>query len=229
MNIDRIKAISLDLDDTLWPIGPTLKRAEEALRAWFKAFAPKALMVYDDTHRVAALRAQIMEQRSHALHEISAIRKQLIYEVLSLSGESTSGVESAFEAFFQARQVVDFYDDSLIALKRMKSRFALLALSNGNADLCLVGLDHLFDHAVSAEGYGFAKPDVRIFHHSADLLGLSCAEILHIGDDLHTDIGGAINAGMQCVWLNRHGQTVQSEHDCLSFQSLIAVCDMLGV
>ena len=229
MNIDRIRAISLDLDDTLWPIGPTLVRAEEALRAWFKTHAPKALVFYEDQQRVSLLRAQIVAQREHAMHEISAIRKELIHEVLRLSGESTAGVEAAFRVFFQARQLVDFYDDTLQALVRMKSRFPLLALSNGNADLSQVGLGHLFDHAVSAERFGVAKPDVRIFEHSASLLGLSCSEVLHIGDDLQTDVQGATQAGMQCVWINRQGQAVRSDLNCLSFSSLLPLCEMLGV
>jgi FMN hydrolase / 5-amino-6-(5-phospho-D-ribitylamino)uracil phosphatase len=229
MNIDRIKAISLDLDDTLWPIGPTLVRAEEALRSWFRAHAPKALVLYEDQSRVALLRAQIVSQRAHALHEISAIRKELIHEVLRLSGESTSGVEEAFAVFFQARQKVDLYDDSLHALERMKSRFPLLALSNGNADLSQVGLGHLFEHAVSAERFGVAKPDVKIFQHSAALLGLPCSEILHIGDDLQTDVQGASQAGMQCAWINRHGQEPSAEPNCLSFSSLLPLCEMLGV
>jgi len=229
MNIDCVKAISLDLDDTLWPIGPTLVRAEEALRAWFREFAPKALIFYEDPQRVAALRAQIVAQRAHAMHEISAIRNQLIHEVLRLSGESTSGVEAAFAVFFQARQVVDFYDDSLVALERLKARFPLLALSNGNADLRQVGLDHLFTHAVSAERFGVAKPDAKIFQHSAALLGISCSEVLHVGDDLHTDVQGALDAGMQPVWINRQGQVASSKLNCLSFSSLIPLCEMLGV
>ena len=30
----KIKAISFDLDDTLWPVWPTIGRAEEALAQW---------------------------------------------------------------------------------------------------------------------------------------------------------------------------------------------------
>ena len=34
LNISKIKAISLDLDDTLWPIGPVIVRAEAVLADW---------------------------------------------------------------------------------------------------------------------------------------------------------------------------------------------------
>ncbi|HNI85823.1 MAG TPA: type VI secretion system ImpA family N-terminal domain-containing protein, partial [Ottowia sp.] len=34
LDLRRIRAITLDLDDTLWPVWPTIARAEDALRAW---------------------------------------------------------------------------------------------------------------------------------------------------------------------------------------------------
>ena len=37
-----IRAITLDLDDTLWPIAPAIDRAEAALDAWLLAHAPRA-------------------------------------------------------------------------------------------------------------------------------------------------------------------------------------------
>jgi putative hydrolase of the HAD superfamily len=40
IDISRIRAITLDLDDTLWPIGPTIRRAEAVLQAWLQEHAP---------------------------------------------------------------------------------------------------------------------------------------------------------------------------------------------
>ena len=34
IDFSKIKAISLDLDDTLWPVWPTIGRAEETLAQW---------------------------------------------------------------------------------------------------------------------------------------------------------------------------------------------------
>ena len=35
-----IRVLTLDLDDTLWPVGPTLVRAEQMLHDWLRAQAP---------------------------------------------------------------------------------------------------------------------------------------------------------------------------------------------
>ena len=40
LDVSRIRAITLDLDDTLWPIWPTITRAENVLQAWLADHAP---------------------------------------------------------------------------------------------------------------------------------------------------------------------------------------------
>lgn len=46
LDITRIKAISLHLDDTLRPIGPTILRAEQVLADWLAQHAPKASILF---------------------------------------------------------------------------------------------------------------------------------------------------------------------------------------
>ena len=36
----RVRAITLDLDDTLWPIEPVMLRAEQRLDAWLRTHCP---------------------------------------------------------------------------------------------------------------------------------------------------------------------------------------------
>jgi putative hydrolase of the HAD superfamily len=78
-------------------------------------------------------------------------------------------------------------------------------LTNGNADVHRVGLGTFFQCAVSAHESGIAKPDPRIFWHTAERLNHAPEAVLHVGDDAALDILGARAAGMPCVWLNREG------------------------
>eukprot|EP01036_Dinobryon_divergens_P044714 gene44713-59679_t len=48
LEISKIRAITLDLDDTLWPIWPTIGRAELALSAWLQQHAPTTASVFSD-------------------------------------------------------------------------------------------------------------------------------------------------------------------------------------
>ncbi len=40
LDLSRIRVVSLDLDDTLWPVAPTIAGAEAALRDWLVEHAP---------------------------------------------------------------------------------------------------------------------------------------------------------------------------------------------
>ena len=40
LDLSRIRAITLDLDDTLWPVWPTIHRAEQVLSDWLMQHAP---------------------------------------------------------------------------------------------------------------------------------------------------------------------------------------------
>jgi putative hydrolase of the HAD superfamily len=88
------------------------------------------------------------------------------------------------------------------ALSKLASRYTLVALSNGNADVFRTEAAPHFHSAISAQAFGVAKPDVRIFHAAAAQLNLAPDAVLHVGDDAMADALGALNAGMQAVWIN---------------------------
>jgi HAD superfamily hydrolase (TIGR01509 family) len=89
------------------------------------------------------------------------------------------------------------------SLARLRTRYRLFALSNGNADLKRCGIGDFFDGHLTAIAAGAAKPDARIFAQLERMAGVSAAEVLHVGDDPLADVVGATRAGMQAVWLNR--------------------------
>ena len=79
--------------------------------------------------------------------------------------------EEALEVFLAARNRVEFYDDVRPALERLRARYRLFAVSNGNADLQRCGIGDLFDGHVTAIAAGAAKPDARIFAALRDMAG----------------------------------------------------------
>ena len=207
LDISAVRAISLDLDDTLWPVWPTIARAELALQGWLTTRAPGAAALVADSRARAALRQQVMDAHPALHHDLSHQRQELIRLALHQCGEDTAHAPEAFEVFFAERNRVDFYDDALPALAQLAAGYPLLAVSNGNADLARVGVDHLFAGSVSARDAGVAKPDGRIFAAAASRLGLAPQQVLHVGDDPALDVLGALGAGMQAVWVNRDGKS----------------------
>jgi HAD superfamily hydrolase (TIGR01549 family) len=223
-----IRAIGLDLDDTLWPIWPTIERAEQVLHRWLVDHAPRTAALVDSPAALRAIRDELAATQSGLKHDLSAVRRESIRLALRRAGEDPGLAEPAFEVFFAERQRVDLYDDALPALEFLAARYPLVSISNGNADIARVGLAHFFTASFSAREYGVGKPDARIFHAAAAAVHVEAAQVLHVGDDATLDVLGALDAGMQAAWLNRPGH--EWPHDAMptaTVRSLDALCDLL--
>jgi putative hydrolase of the HAD superfamily len=200
----RIRAITIDLDDTLWPIEPVMRRAEERLHAWLRANCPVAAAEYPIA-AMRALRDRIAADNPHLAHDFTSQRLLCLRAALEPHGYGDDHVEAAFAEFYAARNEVECYGDALPALERLAARFPLVSLSNGNADLDRIGLARFFHLSISSRSFGKAKPAAEIFHAACVALELPPGEVLHVGDDPLTDVVGASEAGLRSAWLNRHG------------------------
>ncbi|MED5621536.1 HAD family hydrolase [Ideonella sp. BN130291] len=200
--IAGLRAITLDLDDTLWPIEPAIARAEIALHDWLARHAPAVVQRYD---RIAlrALRDRVAEQRPDWAHDFTRIRHHSIGLALADCGHDPALADAAFEAFFAARNELLLYEEVEAALTALATHYPLMALTNGNADLRLAGVAQHFVGSVSAREFGVGKPDPRIFHEACRRLGVAPHEVLHVGDDWMLDVEGARAAGLHAAWLCR--------------------------
>lgn len=89
----------------------------------------------------------------------------------------------------------------------LASKYMLTILSNGFVEVQykkieLSGLKGCFQFVVLSEEVGVPKPDVRIFEKALALSDLQPSEVLMIGDSYGSDIQGAINAGIDQLWIN---------------------------
>ena len=203
LDITKIKAISLDLDDTLWPIWPAIERAEKVLHQWLVENTPMAAALFSSPSALREVRDYMAASRPDLKSDLSSLRRESIRLALYRAGENPLLAEAAFDVFFAERQRVTLFDDARPALEFLSARFPLVSLSNGNADLERVGLASYFRAAISAREFGVGKPDPRIFHAAAGAVELTPEGVLHVGDDATLDALGALNAGMQAAWINR--------------------------
>jgi FMN hydrolase / 5-amino-6-(5-phospho-D-ribitylamino)uracil phosphatase len=199
-----VKGISIDLDETLWPILPTIIRAEALTQQWIVTHAPAVALRYD-TKGLRALRDQLQLEDPIRKVDLLKARRDTLLHAFEACGEPKSKALEALEVFVEARQIVDLFDDANPFLELIHKRYPVVALSNGFADIHAVGIGHFFKASVSAHIVGIAKPDVRIFTMAADALGCTNEQVLHIGDDAELDVQGALAAGMQAYHVRRPG------------------------
>ncbi len=197
-----VRAVTLDLDDTLWPFAPIAGRIDAALSAFLEEHAPRTAAAYEP-EAVADAVAAVRAERDDLAHDLGALRRAVMARLLEAAGEDPALAAPAFDVVYAARQRVALYPDSAAALDRLAARVPLYAITNGNADLGLTGVARWFQGCVAAQDVGVGKPDPRPFEVACEALGLAPAHVLHAGDDLRTDVGGALAAGLQAVWVRR--------------------------
>lgn len=196
------RVLSFDLDDTLWPVAPVIAAAEEILYSWLQSRYPQAV----SGHGIESMRAlcvRTAEQFPQQSHDVTFLRRHALAQQFRAAGHAESLADEALEVFLAARNRVQLYADARPALTRLRSRYRLFAVSNGNADLGRCGIADLFDGHITARAAGAAKPDARIFAELLNAAGVQATEVLHIGDDPLADVVGATRAGIPAVWLNR--------------------------
>jgi len=200
----RILAISLDLDDTLWPVDPAIRNAELRLDEWLRAEHPHVAAAWP-IPAMRELRDAMSLERPDLAHDFTAQRLLTLERAFAACGIGTEHVDTAFEVYYAARNAVDCYPDALPALAALSAHVPLISISNGNADLERIGLKHHFRHCISAREIGHAKPHAEIFRVACARLGVAAEHVLHVGDDPLLDVAGARDAGLRTAWLNRGG------------------------
>jgi HAD superfamily hydrolase (TIGR01509 family) len=199
---DQIDAISLDLDDTLWPVVPALLKAEQAMHQWLLERAPATAAICS-IDRIREIRLLVAMAHADRAHDMGWLRLESLRQALREGGDDPALAVGAFNVFLDGRQRVTLYDEVEAVLQRWKSRYKLLVVTNGNADIERIGIAHYFDARAAAHELGVGKPDRRIFEHACGQVGVAPSRVLHVGDDLVLDVLGARRAGLHAAWLRR--------------------------
>ncbi|MCP5196355.1 MAG: HAD-IA family hydrolase [Gammaproteobacteria bacterium] len=200
-----IKAITFDLDDTLWDIWPVVERAEILLHAWLTTRYPRIPERFTPLE-LRELSQEVIVACPEIAYDRTRLRKEALWLAARRVGYLEFDVESAFAVFFLARNAVEPFADVRPTLERLARHYMLASLSNGNADLRLIGLHDLFAFSLNAIDVGAAKPESLMFDRARQRLAVQPDQIVHVGDDPEHDVFGAAQAGFRTVWVNRTGR-----------------------
>jgi len=204
--LHRVRAITLDLDNTLWEIDPVIRRAEAAMWDWLAVNHPRIPERFSADDALA-IRQTVTAEHAALAHDLRFVRKRVLAELAALAGYDESLVEPAFAVFDAARNAVELYPDVLPELQRLSARFTLVAVTNGNANLETIGIRHLFHAVVTAVDAGAPKPELPIFDAAVRKAGVAPELIMHVGDHPEIDVHGARMAGLRTAWINRSGDS----------------------
>lgn len=200
-----LRAVAFDLDNTLWDVDPVIARAEQRWLEWLREHCPRIpeQLSLDD---LRASRLALAAREPHNAHDFSYLRIASLAQHARECGYDESISEEAFEIFIAQRNQLDLFADVRPGLNKLRARYDLASLSNGNADLGRIGLADFFSVCLNAQGVGAAKPDRRCFERLVQDLHLEPHEVLYVGDDPLLDVEAARSAGLLTAWMNRTAQ-----------------------
>lgn len=198
----NIKLITLDLDDTLWPVTDVIARAEVV---YYNFLCREEAQLFStlSSDDLRDYRLQHLKKHPELQHDISRWRRDSLYCQLLEAGFSKQRArtlsDQAFEVFLEARQAVSLFPDAEAGLAWLAEHFSVVALTNGNADVTRMPIGRYFSGAVRAEEVKISKPAPEIFRAALDIGGAGPAQTLHIGDDPYHDIEPARLLGMHTL------------------------------
>jgi putative hydrolase of the HAD superfamily len=203
--IEGIKAISFDGDGTLWDFDQVMRHSLNCVLTELTQLDPLAATKLDiDT--MIEIRNDVAERMKGTVTNLEQVRLEAFRQTLRQVGRPNDILaEQLNQIYLQHRfEDIQLYHDVLPTLNALKLKYRIGLLSNGNSYPERCGLDDVFEFVVFSQDHGVEKPDPRIFQIVLGHVGCTPEELLHVGDSLDTDIQGARNAQVQCVWVNRN-------------------------
>ena len=148
--------------------------------------------------------------------EVAALAEQLSEDFLNLTTAHFSLLEGAEEL-----------------VRYLAKKYPLTVVTNGFIEVQYEkfdksGLRDCFSHIVLSEEVGCQKPNPRIYKEALRMNGLQAEDVVMIGDSWNSDIQGAINAGIDQIWV-RKSQDPLPEGQSATYlvQSLSEVMEIL--
>ena len=103
-------------------------------------------------------------------------------------------------------------------VRYLAKKYPLTVVTNGFVEVQYEkfdksGLRDCFAHIVLSEEVGCQKPNPRIFEEALRMNGLQAEDVVMIGDSWNSDIQGAINAGIDQIWIRKNKEPGTKSQD----------------
>ena len=205
-----IKAMTFDLDDTLYDNRPVIRQVETQMVKWLHTHHPvSATQPLSWWHE---LKLRLAQEDSWLTNDVTLWRyTQIEQGLLKLGYQPAEAKQAAKDAIAQVlrlRSDFEVPEQAHKVMAELSNRMPLVAITNGNVDVEKIGLSQYFQLVLKAGPDGFAKPHAQMFDKAVSFLEVPAENILHVGDHLISDVQGAKLSGLQACWFNDQGMDI---------------------
>jgi FMN hydrolase / 5-amino-6-(5-phospho-D-ribitylamino)uracil phosphatase len=202
--LGQIAALTFDLDDTLYDNRQVIRRTEKESLAFVQNYHPALSQL--ESSDFQQLRNALRKAEPEIYHDVTEWRRRAVEQAMLDAGlsatEAAAGANASMANFAKWRSAIDVPEETHETLAKLAEKWPLVAITNGNAQPELFGLNQYFEFVLRAGPDGRSKPFSDMYHLAAERLNVPLEQILHVGDDLTTDVAGAVRCGMQACWIN---------------------------
>lgn len=206
--LQPFKAISFDLDDTLYNNTPVMAVTEAKMTSYFDSLlSPEkpGSLNYDFW---VPYRNEVLFTQPELSHDVEALRQAgyaLGLQRLGYTLADSLNVSAKAQHYFnECRSDFSVPKASHELLKALQEKWPLIAISNGNANTKTVNIHHYFSKVYHAGNGLKQKPNPDMFYRACRYLAIKPHELLHVGDCGVSDIYGAHEAGCQSAWISTY-------------------------
>lgn len=224
----RYNTLLFDVDDTILDF----KAAE--LQGLSKLFGNHGYELSDELlNSYQTLNQQLWkdyEENKRTREEVLNTRFGLFFEQLGKKVDSAA-VEKEYRQYLN--QGAQRLGNSLEIIADLSDKANLYVVTNGVAKTQYQRLEAAqllpyFKEIFVSETIGYQKPRVEFFDHVfRHIPKVDLSKTVIIGDSLSSDIQGGINAGIDNIWLNPHGQNSDKIQPTYMIQTLDELYEIL--
>ena len=223
----KYKHLFFDLDHTLWDFDANARETLTEIYALFYLEA-KGVVPFEDFYKLYKIHNDILWDRYHkgfiTAEELKWKRMWRTLLEFKIADEPLAKEMSAtFLEILPTKKLLFPYTIEVLDYL-LEKKYDLHLITNGFektqwSKLTNSGLGDYFTHVVTSEASNSIKPQKEIFNYAMSKAGAELHQSIMLGDNLEADIQGAINAGMDNIFVN-HINVTTTLHPTYTIKSL---------
>jgi putative hydrolase of the HAD superfamily len=206
-----IKHLFFDLDRTLWDFDKNSFEELSFLYAKHRLHEKGISLSQEFIKIYKQINEKCWEQYRLNLLSKEDLRVKRFYDTFLYFGIENKSLSKQFgdDYVMNSPKRTSLISGTIDLLEKLYPRFKMHIITNGfeevqHIKLSNSNLSKFFQVVVTSEMAGAKKPSPKVFEYALDKSGAKLGESIMIGDDLNTDIKGAIDMGMRAIYFNPH-------------------------
>ena len=239
MKLHQKENLFFDLDHTLWDYDTSARQTLEELYNRYDIASKSEASVEQLVASFFVVNEDLWDKYNKgqiSKYYLRTERFKLVFDGIELSRKIFS--EKEIEHFgtdylYECPNKPNLISGAIELLEKLSGQFRMHIITNGfnevqGTKIRTSGLQPYFEHIITSERAGSKKPSSSIFQFAIDLTDSSVNSSLMIGDNLHTDMKGARDFGMDQVFFNPENKH-HNDQVTFEIQRLEQLLDLLSI